>query len=199
MIGKLTGTIISAKPSEVIIDVNGVGYRVSIPLSTFSSIAGKKQVSLDIHTHVREDQIRLFGFHRLEDRELFETLIQISGIGPSIALSLLSGMSSEELIESVRSGKTAALERIPGIGKSKAEKLIFELARKLKTKPVINSDSPRSEYDDAIEALMSLGFDEKRSAAAVKTATGGNDGIPLEEVIKKSLEMLSSDIKTLKK
>ena len=197
MIGKLTGTIISAKPSEVIIDVNGVGYRVSIPLSTFSAIAGKKQVSLDIHTHVREDQIRLFGFHRLEDRDLFETLIQISGIGPSIALSLLSGMNSEELIESVRSGKTAALERVPGIGKSKAEKLIFELARKLKTKPVI--DAPRSEYDDAIEALMSLGFDEKHSVAAVKTVTGGNDVISLEVVIKKSLEMLSSDMKTLKK
>jgi len=186
MIGKLTGTILNAKPSEILIDVHGVGFRVSIPFSTFSAIAGKKEASVYTHTHVREDQIRLFGFHRIEDRELFETLIQISGIGPSIALALLSGMSSEELIESVRSGKTGALERIPGIGKSKAEKLIFELARKLKTRPAENS--PKTTLDDAIDALVSLGFDEKKSIQAVKTATTDDKNLSIEDIIKNHLK-----------
>ncbi|HEY1405316.1 MAG TPA: Holliday junction branch migration protein RuvA [Spirochaetota bacterium] len=191
MIGKLKGTLLYAKPSEVLIDVHGIGFRVSIPFSTYSSISGKNEIELDIHTHVREDQIRLFGFHRREDRELFETLIQISGIGPSIALALLSGMSSEELIEAVRSGKTHALERVPGIGKSKAEKIIFELARKLKTKPAEQSSG--TIQGDAVDALLSLGFDDKSSYRAVTAALRAKPESTVEDLVKKSLEILSSE------
>jgi Holliday junction DNA helicase RuvA len=190
MIGRLRGAIIHAKPSEIMIDVHGVGYLVSIPFSTFSALAGKTEVDLEIHTYVREDQIRLFGFHRHEEKELFEVLIHISGIGPSIALSVLSGITVEQLYEAVRGGDITRLVKIPGIGKSKAEKLIFELARKLKMKTP-SGTATGTHSDDAVEALLSLGYDEKTSRGTVSTICAGNPDLPIEEIIKKSLVLLS--------
>ena len=191
MIGKLTGSIDSIKPSEVIIDVSGVGYCVSISFSTFNAIVGENKTSLFIHTHVREDQIRLFGFQTEDEKKMFETLIQISGIGPSIALSVLSGIDPTELYNAVQCGTVSTLTGIPGIGKSKAEKLIFELKRKLK-KPLSASDIGVSPIrSDAIEALVSLGFDEDRSSKCIEDIMKEDKEAPIEIVVKKALKALS--------
>ena len=193
MIGKLKGEIDSIKPSELLIDVNGVGYVVSIPFSTFSVLAQKTTASLYIHTHVREDQIRLFGFSTEAEKKLFETLIQISGIGPAVALSVLSGVEPDRLYEAVQNNNPSVLTSIPGIGKSKAEKLVFELKRKFK-KPMIpgEENSGASLRSDAIEALVSLGFDEKSSMSAIDNLQKDNPSLKLEDLIKGALQGLSS-------
>jgi len=192
MIGKLKGSIDSLKPAEVILDVNGVGYCVSIPFSTFNAIAGETTVSLLIHTHVREDQIRLFGFRTEDEKRLFETLIQISGIGPSVALSVLSGIEPADLYHAVQNGDIKPLTGIPGIGKSKAEKLIFELQRKMK-KPLSASDAPAQSpvRNDALEALISLGFDENSSRSCIDEILKEDADAGIEIVVRKALRALS--------
>ena len=192
MIGKLKGTIDSIKPSEVLIDVGGVGYRVSIPFSTHRAILDAKQVVLYIHTHVREDQIRLFGFYTEEEKNLFEVLIQIPGIGPSIALSILSGIEPDRLYDAVQNNNPALLTAVPGIGKSKAEKLVFELKRKLKMKQTGGTTGPAAAESDAVEALVSLGFDERAAHAAVQEVLRGEPSCRIELLIKNSLRILSA-------
>lgn len=191
MIGRLRGTIIQSKPSELVIDVNGVGYIVSIPLTAFSANAGKENVDLYIYTHVREDQIRLFGFNTLSEKELFISLIHVSGIGPSIALSLLSGIDQETLLAAIRSGDTEPLTRVPGIGKAKAEKLIFECKRKFKGGS-FETGTPNTLARDAIEALLSLGYDEKNASTVVTALTRENPEYSLELIIKAALAKISS-------
>ena len=129
MIGKLKGKVEDLKPTEVIIDVHGVGFELTIPFSTYEKIQGEKHATLLVHTIHKEDQFRLFGFHSKIERDIFKSLIAVSGIGPSMAISLLSGMTPENLIDSVKNQNIAALTKIPGIGKTKAEKLIFELKK----------------------------------------------------------------------
>ncbi len=175
-----------------IMDVHGVGYELTIPFKTFEQIQGLEKVSLYIHTLHREEQLRLFGFSSQNEREVFRTLLNISGIGPAMAISLMSGISTERLIESVKSGNTAILTKIPGIGKSKAEKLIFELSRKIKKLEVLGGGeaievTPRS---DAVEALMSLGFDEKRATSCVDEILQQGNNLSLEELIKEALKVL---------
>lgn len=191
MIGKLKGTIDSIKPSEVLIDVSGVGYLVSIPFSTHTAILDAHQVSLYIHTHVREDQIRLFGFYTEEEKKLFEVLIQIPGIGPSIALSILSGIEPDRLYDAVQNNNPALLTAVPGIGKSKAEKLVFELKRKLKHRPA-GGTAGSTAGSDAVEALVSLGFDERAAHAAVDEVLRGEPSCRVELLIKNSLRILSA-------
>ena len=192
MIGKLKGTIDSIKPSEVVLDVGGVGYVVSIPFSTHTAIVDASQVSLHIHTHVREDQIRLFGFFSEEEKALFEVLIHIQGIGPSIALSVLSGIEPERLYDAVQNNNPAPLTAIPGIGKSKAEKLVFELKRKLKRPKGSTGASAPSAGADAVEALVSLGFDERKAAAAVDGVLKDDPSCRIEHLVKNALRILSA-------
>jgi Holliday junction DNA helicase RuvA len=192
MIARINGKILSAKPSEVIIDIQGIGYRIAIPFSTYDRIAGKTEADLHVHTYVREDQIRLFGFSTSEEKDLFDKLIHISGIGPSVALAVLSGIGVDDLKNAIVSGDISALIHIPGIGKSKAEKLIFELARKFKVSSDISIPAG-SVAGDAVRALMSLGYDEKSSRKSVDAALRDKPDAALESVIKKALAALSAD------
>jgi holliday junction DNA helicase RuvA len=194
MIAKLKGHIDTLKPNNVVLDVNGVGYQVSIPFSTYSAISSQADTVLLIHTHVREDQFRLFGFFTQKEKDLFEILLGVNGIGPSIALSILSGIEPDRLISAVESGDTACVMNIPGIGRSKAEKLLFELERILKKKGLkknVSSDLNVRMKDDAVEALVCLGFDEKKAALAVDAAVKENPAGSLEIFIKESLAIIS--------
>ncbi len=200
MIARLNGTIDELRPTEIILDVKGVGYFLQIPLSTFEEIAGRKEVVLQVYTLHKEDQLKLFGFHTERERELFSILLGISGIGPSMALSLLSGITVDGLIDAVQREDTSQLVKIPGIGKSKAEKLIFEMHRKLKKLEKFattdaNGDavSPAAHIrGESVEALISLGFDEGKSSKLVDTIRKENPDASLEHVIKEALKRFSS-------
>lgn len=193
MIGKLKGDVLDLKPTEMILDVNGIGFELTIPFSTYERIQNEKNVSLFIHTIHKEDQFRLFGFYSKHEKEIFRSLIGVTGIGPVMAISVLSGITPEKLVEAIKSGNTALLVRIPGIGKTKAEKLIFELKRKLPmleriTGPV--SETP-AKTSDAVEALVALGFDENRSTKCIDEITRTRGDISIEEIIKEALKLIS--------
>src|SRR5579884_3121589 len=127
MIGRLTGTLIEKQPNQVIVDVGGVGFQVLIPLSTFAELRDiNSPVTLLIHTHVREDQLQLYGFLTGRERKLFEMLLTVTGVGPSLALKLLSGRPSDELFSAIRRGEIERLVGIPGIGKKTAERIVIE-------------------------------------------------------------------------
>ncbi|MFC1669378.1 Holliday junction branch migration protein RuvA [Spirochaetota bacterium] len=193
MIAKLKGKIDDLKPTELILDVNNVGYHLSIPISTYEKIYNEIEISLHVYTLHKEDQFRLFGFFTEEEKELFSILINISGIGPSIALSILSGITIERLIDSVKTNKLALLTKIPGIGKSKAEKLIFELKRRSKKLDSFTIDSKEvpTARNDAVEALVSLGFDESKSYSAIEQVLNENPDFSIEEIIKEALKLIS--------
>jgi Holliday junction DNA helicase RuvA len=162
MIGSLRGELIEKRPNLVLIDVGGVGYQVVIPLSTFASLGAlHTESTLLIYTHVREDQLALYGFFTAREKHCFELLISASGVGPSLALKILSGMSLEELIPAIRKGDLAQLVRIPGVGRKTAERIVVELRDKLAvvdlppsgkrtTRSQLESDDTRS-VDSAIE------------------------------------------------
>lgn len=193
MIGKLKGNIDDLKPTEMILDVNGVGFELTIPFSTYEKIQGEKSVTLLVHTIHKEDQFRLFGFYTKIEKDIFKSLINVSGIGPAMAISVLSGITPERLIEAIKSQNPVLLTKIPGIGKTKAEKLVFELKRKL---PLLEriagpvSDTP-SKTNDAVEALVALGFDESRSVKCVNEITAAKGDIGIEEIIKEALKLIS--------
>lgn len=193
MIGKLKGNVDDIKPTEMILDVNGVGFELTIPFSTYEKIQSEKSVTLLVHTIHKEDQFRLFGFYTKIEKDIFKSLINVSGIGPAMAISVLSGITPERLIEAIRSQNPVLLTKIPGIGKTKAEKLVFELKRKL---PLLEriagpaSDTP-SETSDAVEALVALGFDESRSIKCVNEITAAKGQIGIEEIIKEALKLIS--------
>jgi holliday junction DNA helicase RuvA len=194
MIAKLKGSIDELKPTELILDVNGVGYQVFIPFTTYEKIQGKSEIDLYIYTLHKEDQFKLFGFFSENEKQLFTILLSISGIGPSIALSILAGIDSGSLIEAVHNSNTLLLTKIPGIGKSKAEKLVFELKRKISklesfSAPVSKNSTIRN---DAIEALVSLGFDESRAAKSVNEILEKFNDIPIETLVKNALKHLSA-------
>lgn len=193
MIAKLKGKIDELKPTEVIIDVNGVGYQLFIPLTTYERIQKQQDVSLHVFTLHKEDQMRLFGFFTKGEKEIFQLLLNISGIGPAMALSVLSGIRIEILVEAVKTGNTSLLTGIPGIGKSKAEKLVFELKRKLKKLEAFADPTPRkpSVRNEAIEAMMSLGFDEAKSSKAVDEIIDKFPEITLELAVKNALKSLA--------
>jgi len=193
MIARLRGTVEDLKPTELVLDVGGVGYHLSIPFSTFEKIRGLGEVSLFVHTHVREESIRLFGFCSAEERSLFQILLGISGIGPAVALSLLSGLSIGALVAAVREENPGLLMKVPGIGSGKADKLIFELKRRMKKLEGFAAETGRapSVRGDAVEALVSLGFDEKRSSAVVDSLLRDNSAMPIEELVRASLKQFS--------
>jgi holliday junction DNA helicase RuvA len=193
MIGSLRGTLLEKRPNQVLLEVGGVGYVVQIPLSTFTSLAAlHSENTLLIHTHVREDQFSLYGFLTTREKHCFELLISASGVGPSLALKILSGMSLDELIPAIRKGDLAQLVRIPGVGRKTAERMVVELRDKLAAVDVPETGKPatRSQLEsDVASALVNLGYDERNveSAVAKSRATVGND---FESLLRASLQIL---------
>ena len=189
MIGKLQGKPEDLKVNSLIINVNGVGYSVIISFSTYEYILNLEEITLYIHTIHKEDQFKLYGFSTLEEREIFSLLLNISGIGPSMALAILSGLSIGELINVVKESNISQLIKIPGIGKSKAEKLLFELNRKIKKIEEFNTSPIKSVSlrNEAVEALVSLGFDEKKSCLIIDEIRKENPDAAIEFVIKSAL------------
>jgi Holliday junction DNA helicase RuvA len=191
MIGYLTGKIISSKPTQILIDVNGVGYSVNISINTFEKIAEKEIVSLFIHTSVKEDSITLFGFFTQSEKEMFELLISISGIGPKLGLGILSGIMVDDLIYAISNGNVSRLIAIPGIGRKTAERVVLELKNKvnyIKPDGVIKETSAK---DEAIAALTTLGYQRQVAEKIVRDLLVENPNYPLEELIKKALAGLN--------
>lgn len=167
MIAHLRGKLIARHPNQVIVETGGVGYDVVISVPTFSELPSPgSEISLHIHTHVREDQLALYGFLRPEEKQLFEKLITVSGIGPKLAITILSGMAADEMVNAIRGNDIARLTKIPGIGKKTAERMVLELRDKLpaastELKEVVPSLSAVQE--DVLSALLNLGY--QRSVA----------------------------------
>ena len=170
MIAHLRGKLLSKHPNAVVVETGGVGYEVIISIPTFSGLPSLgAEVALFIHTHVREDALALFGFLKLEDKQLFEKLLSVSGIGPKLAITILSGMSSDAMVAAIRGNNVALLTRIPGIGKKTAERMVLELRDKLDsfgTPEAMAAATPVEE--DVISALVNLGYQR----AVVERATG---------------------------
>ena len=205
MIAHLNGTLLSKQATSVIVDVSGVGYEVTIPLSTFYDLedAGSN-VQLRIYTHVREDTLQLYGFKTARERELFLKLITVSGIGPKLGITLLSGMSADEIIASIRTNNLARLTLIPGVGRKTAERLIVELREKvadlssaqleeeLGAKPEVSPESVEDTVRaDALSALLNLGYQRSGAEKAIDAALGEGGDITVESVLRRSLKKLA--------
>jgi holliday junction DNA helicase RuvA len=191
MIAHLRGRLISKHPNQAIVEAGGVGYDVTITIPTFSDLpAAGSEVGLHIHTHVREDAIALFGFLRAEEKHLFEKLIQVSGIGPKLAITILSGMPTPEMVGAIRSGDVARLTRIPGIGKKTAERMVLELRDKLAAfaeAPPVAALSVVEE--DVLSALVNLGY--QRAAAERALAASARNGKSFDALFRDTLAALS--------
>jgi len=193
MIGYLTGKIILSKPTQILLDVNGVGYEVRISINTFEKLAGKNTISLHIYTNVKEDSITLFGFYSEAEKEMFELLISISGVGPKSALSLLSGISTDELRQAIVSSNVERIIAVPGIGRKTAERLILELKNKVREiKEEGLSTSKPSLQKEAVSALTTLGYNLVSSEKAVNKILSELPECSLEELIKRSLQKLNN-------
>ena len=197
MIAYLHGRIFEKQPNRIVVDVAGVGYDVSVPLSTFYGLGeAGSDIALRIHTHVREDALLLYGFATRLEQDLFERLISISGIGPKVALAVLSGIEPPELIRAIERGDLARLTAIPGVGKKTSERIVLELKDRLPKMhaPTAVEDlagAPSILRDDVLSALMNLGYHrplaEKAADSAIK-ATGGGD---FERTLKQALRELA--------
>lgn len=202
MIAHLSGLLLSKQPNSVIVDVGGVGYEVTIPLSTFYDLSEENNpVSLRIHTHVREDVLQLFGFRTEREKKLFLQLLSVSGIGPKLAITILSGMSADELIPAIRNNEVARLVNIPGVGRKTAERMIVELKDKLSTlsSPEMEEQfrlaggpgSQRSIADDIVSALVNLGFVRAAAEKAVKATMQENPDANFSQLTKLSMRKLA--------
>lgn len=196
MIAFLHGRIFEKQPNRIVVDVNGVGYDVAVPLSTFYGLGeAGADIALRIHTHVREDALLLFGFATRLEQELFERLISVSGIGPKVALAVLSGIEPGELINAILRGDLARLTAIPGVGKKTSERIVLELRDRLpKVEHTAAPDGapvePSALLDDVLSALMNLGYHrplaEKAVDAAAKTKPGD-----FEQTLRQALRELA--------
>jgi Holliday junction DNA helicase RuvA len=173
MIAHLRGKLLAKHPNQAIVETSGVGYDVTISVPTFSDLPGVgSEVALHIHTHVREDMIALYGFLRAAEKQLFEELITVSGIGPKLAITILSGMGADEMVGAIRGNDVARLTRIPGIGKKTAERLVLELRDKLPTAggEVAVVSGLGAVEEDVLSALMNLGYQRAAAEKAVRAA-----------------------------
>jgi Holliday junction DNA helicase RuvA len=182
MIAHLRGKVLSKQPNQVIVEAAGVGYDVTISIPTFSSLPNPgSEVALHIHTHVREDSLSLFGFVRAQEKQLFEKLISVSGIGPKLAITILSGMQTEQMVAAIRGNDLAQLTKIPGIGKKTAERMVLELKDKLESFG-IQPAAPKANalQEDVISALVNLGYQRPMAERAVEKAaqTTASSGQP---------------------
>ena len=196
MIAHLRGRILRKATQEAVIDVQGVGYRVAIPLSTFYRLGDLgAEASLLVHTHVREDVLALYGFLTEEEQTLFERLLSVSGVGPKVALGVLSGIEAPDLVEALRGSDVARLTRIPGVGKKTAERLVLELRDKMPPPgAAAAADQPATastSRDDLLSALVHLGYSRPEAERGVdKALKEGRDG-RFEDLLRRSLQVLS--------
>lgn len=170
MIGRLHGKLIEKTPPQVLVDVGGVGYEVDVPMSTFCSLPAEgSEITLLTHFIVREDAQLLYGFATAAERQTFRALIRISGVGPCIALAVLSGMSTQDLADAVEQGNATLLTRVPGIGKKTADRLVLELKGKLAGNAFAPAGGAASAAQaDILSALMALGYSEREAQASVR-------------------------------
>jgi len=175
MIAHLRGKLLAKHPNQAIVETAGVGYNVTISVPTFSDLpVVGTEVALHIHTHVREDMIALYGFLRSSEKVLFEKLISVSGIGPKLAITILSGMAADEMVSAIRSNNIAQLTRVPGIGKKTAERMVLELRDKLpEAGPVAVSAVPTisATEEDVLSALLNLGYQRPAAEKALVVAS----------------------------
>lgn len=198
MIAHLKGQLTYKSPEHTIVDVNGVGYQVFTPLSTYYALPSIGQtVSLRVHTRVREDELKLFGFLTEQELTIFQKLITINKVGPRLALGILSGMPPKDLLSAVMNNDYAKLSTIPGVGKKTAERLTMEMKDKLADMalemehPVDFTSKEQGFYDDALSALINLGYKKPVAEKALKTIyTQNGKDASLEEIIKESLNIL---------
>jgi holliday junction DNA helicase RuvA len=174
VIASLRGRVLSKTPNQVVVECGGVGYDVTISVATFTALPGEgAEASLNIYTHVREDQIALFGFAEPAEKRMFEKLLTISGIGPKLAITVLSGIDASRLVAAIRASDHATLTRIPGIGKKTAERVVLELKDKLDdmaVSPVAGAVHLGAAGDDALSALVNLGYARPIAQRAIETA-----------------------------
>ncbi len=196
MIARLSGTLAEKHLQRLIVDVAGVGYDVLVPLSTMYAIGDPgSRVALRIHTHVREDALQLFGFATALEQHLFEKLISVSGIGPKVGLSVLSGIEPEELVRAIRGGDVTRLTRIPGVGKKTAERLVVELKDRLPQTDVTAPDAPATApgddvRDDLISALVNLGYQPATVDKAVDKVLHAAEDRSFEPLLRATLKLL---------
>ena len=197
MIGQLRGRLAEKRPNQVLVDVGGVGYLVQVPLSTYAALGElHTEVTLLIHTHVREDALALYGFVSAREKHFFELLLSASGVGPTLALKILSGMSVEELVPAIRGSDLARLTRIPGVGRKTAERIVVELKDKLETVAVETgkpaASSPAGIEADVISALVNLGYDGRAAEGAVAEAKREAGTGNFEKLLRATLQALSA-------
>jgi Holliday junction DNA helicase RuvA len=195
MIAFLRGALLEKHPNLAIVDVGGVGYELTIPVSTYSVLPGQGgEVRLHVHTQVREDAIALFGFHTAEEKGLFEKLISVSGIGPKVAVTVLSGLAAADLVNAIRAGDLQTLVRVPGIGKKTAERMVLELREKLGPATAAAGGVPKAaisrEEDDVVSALMNIGANRASAEAAVARARQQGPAASFEEMFRAALKLL---------
>ena len=200
MIGRLYGILLAKKPPQLLIDVAGIGYEVSAPMTTFYELPEiGNEITLHTHLAVREDAHVLYGFLREQDRLLFRTLIKVSGVGPKLALAILSGMSADEFAGLVQIGDSAALTKLPGVGKKTAERLVVEMKDRLKDwqgvtlaseASVSPAVSVNNSVKDAVSALVSLGYKPQEASRMVSQVE--SDGLASEEMIRLALRAAAS-------
>lgn len=196
MIGYLEGTIRLLEPERVVVVTGGVGYDVRIPLSTFYRLDGKKSASLEIYTHVREDAIALYGFSSTAEKDAFEKLISVNGIGPRLAQVILSGIDVADLADAIVRGDTRRLSAIPGLGKKTSERICLELRDKLIARPGGEAPAkvslPSSVDDDVVSALVNLGYKPASAENAVRNARQQVDAEPdLSSLLRAALKQLT--------
>jgi len=193
MIAYLKGDFVSKSPASVQLEVNGIGYDVQISLNTYSKIQGLEKGTLYTHLLIREDAHILFGFFDAIEKEMFQQLISVSGIGASTARVMLSYMKPEELIRAIVNGDVRTLEGIKGIGKKTAERIVLELRDKLAKQPLETNISPMKNNTlqrDALNALTALGINRLAAEQALTKVLGNEPNLPVEELIKKTLRIL---------
>ncbi len=199
MIGQLRGRLVEKRPNQVVLDAGGVGYLVNIPLSTFYGLGElHSETTLLIHTHVREDQLALYGFLTARERHLFKLLLEASGVGPGLAVKMLSGLPLEELVPAIHRGDVAQLVRIPGVGRKTAERIVVELRDRVAAMEAAEEEKPaaRSQLEaDVLSALLNLGYDRRAAERATTEAARDGAGRGFEELLRAALQHLSRPVK----
>jgi holliday junction DNA helicase RuvA len=200
MIAYVRGTIFSKNPQSVVVDIHGIGYQIFIPLSTFYQLPDEtKTVSLYVYTHVREDILQLFGFQTETEKQVFLLLISVSGIGPKVALNILSGMGFEELLNAIVREDSDKISSIPGVGKKTSQRIILELKEKaskiaegIEVTPEAKLEiRDREIYEDALSALINLGYPSKAAKKAIEAALRNGHEMNIEMLLKEALRNLA--------
>lgn len=192
MIAHLRGKLLARHPNQIVVETAGVGYDVTVSIPTFSELPGLgSEVALHIHTHVREDQLALYGFIRPEEKQLFEKLLTVSGIGPKLAITILSGMPAEDMVRSIRGNDVARLTKVPGIGRKTAERMVLELRDKIPPPgEEVASAIPAlsATQEDVLSALVNLGY---QRPAAEKALSSVDKGESFDSMFRSALAVMS--------